>query len=72
MTRGYPRMQLEKSLLGEETRRIFQAVVVIAIYLSQVTRHDISYAVNLMARVLLPKPSKAHMHMGAAQLYFDT
>lgn len=57
-------MQPEKSLLDEEAKRRFQAIVGSAMYLSQVTRYDISYAVNQLARAM-SKPSK--VHMGAAK-----
>ena len=45
-------IQPEDNLLNEEAKRRFQVIVGSAMYLSQVTRHDISYAVNQLARAL--------------------
>ena len=41
-------------------RDSFQAIVGSVIYLAQVTRYDILFAVNQLARAIT-KPSKAHM-----------
>ena len=57
-------MQPEESLLGDEAKQRFQAIVGSSMYLTQVTRHDISYAVNQLARAM-PQPS--NVHMGAAK-----
>ena len=56
--------QPEKNLLDEEGNRRFQSIVGATMYLAQVSRYDILYAVNQLARGM-SKPSKAHM--GAAK-----
>ena len=50
--------------MDDEAKRRFQAIVGSTIYLSQVTRYEVSYAVIQPAREM-SKPSKAHM--GAAK-----
>ena len=52
-------MQQSEQLDAEQTKR-FQAIVGSVIYLAQVTRYDILFAVNQLARAMT-KPSKAHM-----------
>ena len=52
--------QPEKNLLNEEGKRLHQSIVGAIMYLAQVSRHDILYAVNQLARGM-PKPSNAHM-----------
>ena len=49
----------ERPLEKEEMQR-FQAITGTVMYLEQVTRYDISYAFNQLARAMF-KPSKAHM-----------
>ena len=56
--------QPENDLLDEESKRRYQSVVGATMYLAQVSRYDILYAVNQLARGM-SKPSKAHM--GAAK-----
>lgn len=53
-------MKPEGRLQDDGAKQRFQATVDSAIYLSQVTRYGISYAVNHLARAR-PKPSKVHM-----------
>ena len=53
-------VQPEESLLDDEAKRRFQSIVGSTMYLSQVTRYDISYSVNQLARAM-SKPSKVHM-----------
>ena len=55
--------QPEINLLDEEGKRRYQSIVDAAMYLEQVSRHDILYAMNQLARGM-PKPSKPRM--GAA------
>ena len=52
--------QPEKNLLDEEGKRRHQSIVGATMYLAQVSRYDILYAVNQLARGM-SKPSKAHM-----------
>ena len=52
-------VQQSEQLDAERTKR-FQAIVGSVIYLAQVTRYDIVFAVNQLARAMT-KPSKAHM-----------
>ena len=52
-------VQQSEQLDAERTKR-FQAIVGSVIYLAQVTRYDILFAVNQLARAMT-KPSKAHM-----------
>ena len=46
--------------MNKEDKRRFQAITGSAMYLGQVTRYDIGYAVNQLARAMY-NPSKAHM-----------
>ena len=55
--------QPEENLLNEEKRR-YQAITGVVIYLAQVTRYDVLYTVNQLARAM-SKLAKAHM--GAAK-----
>ena len=50
----------EKNLFNKEDKRRFQAITGSVMYLGQVTRYDIGYAVNQLAQAM-SKPSKAHM-----------
>ena len=50
----------EENLLNKEDKRRFQAITGSVMYLGQVTRYDIGYAVNQLARAM-SKPSKARM-----------
>ena len=50
----------EKKLLNEEEKRRYQAITGAVMYLAQVTRYDILYVVNQLARAK-SKPAKAHM-----------
>ena len=52
--------QPEENLLNEEEKRRYQAITGAVMYLAQVTRYDILYAVNQLARAM-SKPAKAHM-----------
>ena len=52
--------QPEEGLLSKEEKQRFQAITGSVMYLGQVTRYDILYAVNQLARAM-SKPSKAHM-----------
>ena len=52
--------QPEEKLLNEEEKRRYQAITGAVMYLAQVTRYDILYAVNQLARAM-SKPAKAHM-----------
>ena len=52
--------QPDKSLLSEEETQKFQTITESVKFLGQVTRHDMLYAVNQMARAV-SKPPKAHM-----------
>ena len=52
-------VQQSEQLDAERTKR-FQAIVGSVIYLAQVTRYDILFAVNQLARAMT-KPSKAHL-----------
>ena len=52
--------QPEKRLLIKKEKQGFQAITGSVMYLGQVTRYDILYAVNQLARAM-SKPSKAHM-----------
>ena len=54
----------EEKLLNEEEKRRYQSITGAVMYLAQVTRYDILYAVNQLARAM-SKPAKAHM--GAAK-----
>ena len=56
--------QPEEKLLNEEEKLRYQAITGAAMYLAQVTRYGILYAVNQLASAM-PKPAKAHM--GAAK-----
>ena len=56
--------QPEKNLPDEEGKRGYQSIAGATMYLAQVSRYDILYAVNQLARGM-SKPSKAHM--GAAK-----
>ena len=51
--------QLEEKLLNEEKRR-YQGTTGAVIYLAQITRYDILYAINHLARTM-SKPAKAHI-----------
>ena len=55
-TPGYSKelflVQPEGSLLDDEAKRRFQAIDGNTMYLSQVTRYDISHAVNQLARAM--------------------
>ena len=52
--------QPEENILNKEHKRRFQAITFSVMCLGQVTRYDIRYAVNQLARAMC-KPSKAHM-----------
>ena len=52
--------QPEERLLSKEEKQRFQAITGSVMYLGQVTRYDILYAVIQLARAMA-KPSKAHM-----------
>ena len=52
--------QPEERLLSKEEKHRFQAISGSVMYVGQVTRYDILYAVNQLARAM-SKPSKAHM-----------
>ena len=52
--------QPEKRILRKEEKQRFQAITGSVMYLGQVTRYEILYAVNQLARAM-SKPSKAHM-----------
>ena len=54
-------------LLDEQGKQRYQSIAGVLIYLAQVSRYDILYAVNRLARAM-SKPSKAHM--GAAKHVF--
>ena len=56
--------QPEEKLLNEEEKWRYQAITGPVMYLAQVIRYDILYAVNQLARAI-SKPAKAHM--GAAK-----
>ena len=56
--------QPEEKLLNEEEKRRYQTITGAVMYLAQLTRYDILYAANQLARVM-SKPAKAHM--GAAK-----
>ena len=56
--------QPDEKLLNEEEKQRYQAITGAVMYLAQVTRYDILYAVNQLARTM-SKPAKAHM--GAAK-----
>ena len=47
-------------LLNEQGKQRYQSIVGALMYLAQVSRYDILYAVNQLARAM-SKPSKAHM-----------
>ena len=50
----------EDFFFNKEDKRRFQAITSSVMYLGQLTRYDIGYAVNQLARAM-SKPSKAHM-----------
>ena len=50
----------EENILNKEDKRRFQAITGSVMCLGQVTRYDIEYTVNQLARAM-SKPSKAHM-----------
>ena len=52
--------QPEDKLLSKEEKQRFQTITGSVVYLGQVTRCNILYAVNQLARAMA-KPSKAHM-----------
>ena len=52
--------QPKEKLLNEEEKRRYQAITGAVMYLAQLTRYDILYAVNQLARAM-SKPAKAHM-----------
>ena len=52
--------QPEKRILRKEEKQRFQAITGSVMYLGQVTRYEILYAVNQLARAI-SKPSKAHI-----------
>ena len=52
--------QPEERPLSKEEKQRFQAITGSVMYLGQVTRHEIIYAVNQLARTM-SKPAKAHM-----------
>ena len=56
--------QAEEKLLNEEEKWCYQAATGAGMYHAQVTRYDILYVVNQLARAM-SKPAKAHM--GAAK-----
>ena len=64
-----PLDQPKKRLLSREEKQRFQAITGSVMYLGQVTRYEILYAVNQLARAM-SKPSKGHT--AAAKTYFGT
>ena len=56
--------QPEETLLNHEEKRCYQTITGAVIYFAQVTRYDIFYAVNPLARAM---PKSAKVHMGAAK-----
>ena len=52
--------QPEETLLNKEDKQRFQAITDSMMYLGQVTRYDILFSINQLARAM-SKPSKAHM-----------
>ena len=60
----------EEKLLNKEDKPHFQAITGSVMYLGHVTRYDILYSVNQLARSM-SKPSKAHM-AAATYLRFST
>ena len=52
--------QPEETLLSKDDNQRFQAITGGSVYLGQVTRYDILYAVNQLVRAM-SKPSKSHM-----------
>ena len=52
--------QLQEKLLNEEEKRWYQGITGAVMYLAQITRYDILYAVNQLARAM-SEPAKAHM-----------
>ena len=52
--------QPEERLLSKEDKQRFQAITGSVLYLGQVTRYEVLYAVNQLARAM-SKPPKAHM-----------
>ena len=63
-TPGYgpeqPSQQPDETLLDEEEKKRYQGIVGCLIYVSQVLRYDIMYAVGQLARPMA-KPGKVHM-----------
>ena len=55
-----PNQQLDETLLDEEENKCYQGIVGCLMYVSQVLRYDIMYAVGQLARPMA-KPSKIHM-----------
>ena len=56
-------------LLNEKGKQRYQSIAGALLYLAQVSRYDIFYAVNQLASAM-PKSSKAHM--GRSNTYSDT
>ena len=52
--------QPEEKVLNEVEKWYYQAITEAMMYLTQVTRHDILYTINQLARAM-SKPAKAHM-----------
>ena len=52
--------QPEENILNKEDKQRFQAIMGSVMYLGQVTRYDIGYTINQLARAM-SEPSKAHM-----------
>ena len=52
--------QSAEKLLRKEDKQQFQAITGSVMYLAQVTRYDIMYAINQLSKAM-SKPSKAHM-----------
>ena len=50
----------EETLLGAQDVKLYQAIVGSVVYLAQVTRYDICYAVNQLTRAS-SKPAMIHM-----------
>ena len=63
--------QPEEKLLNEEGKRRFQVITGGVIYLAHVTRYDILYAINQLARSI-PKPVKAHIGVAKRLLRYLT
>ena len=63
-------VQPEERLLGDEAKRRLQAIVGSTMYLSRVTRYDISYAVNQLARAISKPSSQQGEQPGQREVNF--